>query len=286
VVFDAALGASSLSWIYVQREVARFATACAYDRAGFGWSDAGPLPRTAGRVVGELRAALSAEGVPKPYVIVGHSFGGLTARLYAHRHPEEVAGLVLLDPAYPEDWREPSENLRGLIRRGGVLCRYGHRAARVRIADAVVLLVRLGALDVARWVARAVSAGTLQRADEDVLAPVAKLPRESQQVARRIWTQPKFFQALGSQIESICESAAELPPDQDFGELPMTVISGGTNSDAGQLARQARLAARSRRGRHVIAEGSGHWIPLDRPDVVVDAIREMMAPAGGRAGPR
>lgn len=283
VVFDAALGGSSLSWVYVQREVARFASACAYDRAGFGWSDAGPLPRTTGRILEELRALLSAAGAPKPYVLVGHSFGGLTARLYAHRYPNEVAGLVLLDPAYPEDWREPTDALRALIQRGGVLCRYGQRAARLRVADAVVMLVRLGALDVARWFARTVSAGSLRRADEDILAPAAKLPKELQQVARRMWTQPRFFEALGSQIEAICESAAELPRDQEFGDLPVTVISGERNSDAGQLSRQARLAAHSRRGTHIVAQGSGHWIPLERPDVVIEAVRETIGRIGRSA---
>lgn len=281
VVFDSALGASSISWTYVQPEVARFATACAYDRAGFGWSDRGPLPRTTGRILEELRALLAATGQARPYVMVGHSFGGLTARLYAHRYPEEIAGLVLLDPAYPEDWREPSEAHRALIRRGGALCRYGYRAARFGVADAVTVLVRLGALDVARWLARLVSAGSLQRADEDVLAPVTQLPQHLRQVARRMWTQPRFFEALGSQIEAVCESAAEIPQDQDFGDLPVTVVSGEKNSDAGQLSRQARLAARSRRGRHVIAAGSGHWIPLERPDVVVEAIRDVVSRIDG-----
>ena len=78
-------------------------------------------------------------------------------------------------------------------------------------------------------------------------------------------------------------SATEVPVDQDFGSLPLVVISGETNSDAAQLARQARLAARSTRGRHIVAEGSGHWIPLDRPDVVVDAVREVVDAARERA---
>jgi pimeloyl-ACP methyl ester carboxylesterase len=273
VVLESALGASSLTWRQVQASVSAFARACAYDRAGFGWSDAGPLPRTAGQIVSELRALLSGAGVEKPCVLVGHSFGGLTARLYAQRYPEEVSGLVLLDPASPEDWRQPSPERLALIGRGVSLCRYGARAARLRIADAVVLLVRLGALEAARVFSRFVSRGELTRADEGVLVPAGKLPKDILDIAVRTWTQRRFFEALGSQIASVSSSASDVDDDWDFGVMPVVVVSGELNSDACQLGRHAGLAARSHSGRHVIATGSGHWIPLDRPDVVTEAIR-------------
>ena len=277
VVFDAALGASSLSWTYVLPEVAAFARACAFDRAGFGWSDAGPLPRTTGRIVEELRALLASAAVPPPYILVGHSFGGLTARLFLQRFPQDVAGLVLLDPAYPEDWVSPSAAHAALVRRGVQLCRYARHAARLRITHVVAALAQAGALGSARLAAFIASRGALQRVDEEVMAPAAKLPSDVRAIAQRFWREAKFFEALGSQIESIGESAATVPVDQEFGDVPMVVVSGETNSDAGQLARQERLAARSSRGRHVIARRSGHWIPLDRPDVVVAAVREVMA---------
>ncbi len=277
VVFDAALGASSLSWTYVLPEVAAFARACAFDRAGFGWSDAGPLPRTTGRIVEELRALLASAAVPPPYILVGHSFGGLTARLFLQRFPQDVAGLVLLDPAYPEDWVSPSAAHAALVRRGVQLCRYARHAARLRITHVVAALAQAGALGSARLAAFIASRGALQRVDEVVMAPAAKLPSDVRAIAQRFWREAKFFEALGSQIESIGESAATVPVDQEFGDVPMVVVSGETNSDAGQLARQERLAARSSRGRHVIARRSGHWIPLDRPDVVVAAVREVMA---------
>ena len=277
VVFDAALGASSLSWTCVLPEVAAFARACAFDRAGFGWSDAGPLPRTTGRIVEELRALLAAAAVPPPYILVGHSFGGLTARLFLQRFPQDVAGLVLLDPAYPEDWVSPSAAHAALVRRGVQLCRYARHAARLRITHVVAALAQAGALGSARLAAFIASRGALQRVDEEVMEPAAKLPSDVRAIAQRFWREAKFFEALGSQIESIGESAAAVAVDQKFGDVPMVVVSGETNSDAGQLARQERLAARSSRGRHVIARRSGHWIPLDRPDVVVAAVREVMA---------
>jgi pimeloyl-ACP methyl ester carboxylesterase len=281
VVFESALGASSLVWRHVQALVSGFARACAYDRAGFGWSDAGPLPRTAGRILGELRALLVTAGVGPPYLLVGHSFGGLVARLYASRYPADLAGLVLLDPAAPEDWRSPSDERRARLARGVALCRYGQRAARLRATDLVVALVRLGALNVARTFGRLVTAGEFSRADEGVLVPAGKLAPEVLDIAVRSWTHRKFFEALGSQIASIGASASEVSDGQDFGALPLVVVSGELSADAQQRARHASLAARSRRGRHVVAAGSGHWIPLDRPDVVAAVIRDVIADVAG-----
>ena len=146
VVFDAALGGSSLSWTLVHPAVARFTRACTYDRAGFGWSDAGPLPRTAGRIADELHQLLRRGEVPGPYVLVGHSYGGLVMRLMAARHKEDVAGLVLIEPAVPEEWATPTAEQHALIRRGVRLCRYGVGAARSGIPRAVTWLVKLRAL--------------------------------------------------------------------------------------------------------------------------------------------
>ena len=279
VVFESALGASSLTWRDVQALVSGFARACAYDRAGFGWSDAGPLPRTAGRIATELRALILAADVRAPYVLVGHSFGGLVARLYASRHPADLAGLVLLDPPILEYWRHPSEERQALLDRGAALCRHGERAARLRATDLLVACVRLGAVNVARACGRLISAGTFRRSDEGVLVPAGKLAPDVLDIAVRSWTHGKFFEALGSQIASVPASAAEVIDDQDFGTLPLAVVSGELNADAVQLSRHADLAARSRRGRHVVATGSGHWIPLDRPDVVAGVIRDVIADA-------
>jgi pimeloyl-ACP methyl ester carboxylesterase len=273
VIFDAALGASSLSWSLVQPGVARVTRACAYDRAGFGWSDAGPLPRTAGRVADELHTLLHAAGVPAPYVLVGHSFGGLVMRLFAARYRDEVAGLVLIEPAVPEEWAAPGEQQQLLIARGTRLCRYGAAAARGGIARAVAVLVGLGALGPARALVKVISRGGLRRQDEGILAPIWKLPPEARAVLRHAWTQPKFFEALGSQIAAICESAREVvqagPPD--YGNLPLVVISSALAGPK-RLDADARVARMSTRGRHVLAAESGHWVPLDAPEVVVDAI--------------
>ena len=214
VVFDAALGGSSLSWTYVQPAVAAFTTACTYDRAGFGWSDAGPLPRTAGRIADELHTLLTTAAIAPPFVLVGHSFGAFSIRAYAARHPKDVAGLVFVDPAHPEEWRDPSPADRERLQRGVTLCRRGVFAAKSGIATLVARLASAGALDLARGIAAVVSRRTLHRQDEEILAPVTKLPMEVRAVLRWMWTEPRYFEALGSQIAHVCASATSSTSDR------------------------------------------------------------------------
>jgi pimeloyl-ACP methyl ester carboxylesterase len=273
VVFDAALGGSSLSWSLVSPAVAASTRACTYDRAGFGWSDAGPLPRTAGHIADELYELLRRSETAMPCVLVGHSFGGLVMRLLAARHPDAAAALVLLEPAHPEDWAQPSEEQRQLIARGARLCGHGAVAARLGVARAVSGLVGAGALGAARAIVKMVSRGGLRREDEGILAPVWKLPPELRPHLKRMWTQPRFFQALGSQIESICESAAQVVAEapEHYGDLPLVVMTAAGASDR-RMHLDAALARRSARGRHIIVADSGHWIPLDAPQAVVEAI--------------
>jgi pimeloyl-ACP methyl ester carboxylesterase len=96
---DAGLGGGLLDWQTAQPKVAKFARVCSYDRSGYGWSESGPNPRTSPRIVKELHALLKNGGVDGPYVLVGHSFGGANAQLYAAEYPDEVAGMVLVDSA-------------------------------------------------------------------------------------------------------------------------------------------------------------------------------------------
>ena len=277
VIFDAALGGSSLSWSLVQPAVGQVTRACAYDRAGFGWSDAGPLPRTVGRIADELFDVLRLAGVPGPYVLVGHSFGGLVMRMFAARHRDQVAGLVLIEPAIPDEWVNPAEQQRDQIARGMRLCRYGTIAAQSGLARVVAGLVRVGALGLARSIVAIVSRGGLRREDEGILAPIWKLPPDVRQLLRHMWTQPKFFEALGSQIASISESAGEVLRESsaELGTLPLVVMSAAT-ADPHRLRADAALARQSTRGRHLLVRDSGHWIPLDAPRAVVDVIQALV----------
>jgi pimeloyl-ACP methyl ester carboxylesterase len=276
VVLDAALGGSSVSWALVQPEMARLTRVCSYDRAGFGWSDGAPGPRTVGRIVDELRTLLDRAGEAPPFVLVGHSFGGLVMRVFATRYRADTLGVVLVDPAHPEDWVTPAPKEQVKIDRGVRLCRQGAVAARLGIARGVAALVGLGALAPARAIAWAFAGGGLSREDEGILAPIWLLPREARRPLKHFWTQPKFFDALGSQIESICTSAGETleAGKNGYGDLPLITISATDPGDY-RLRQQEALARLSTRGRHIIASRSGHWIPLEQPEVVVSAIREV-----------
>jgi pimeloyl-ACP methyl ester carboxylesterase len=276
VVFDAALGASSLSWSLVHPQVARFTRACVYDRAGFGWSEGGPMPRTAARIADELHQLLQQGGVPPPYVLVGHSFGGLVVRMVAARHPDEVAGVILIEPAIPEDWVQPADDQRALMQRGTRLCRIGTVAARLGIAGIVAGLVRGGVLTLARAIVAIITRGRLRREDENILAPIWKLPAEARAQLGPMWTQPRFFEALGSQIAHVCESAAEVQREATaYGDLPLIVITARGSTEARHRA-DAAVARLSTRGEHRVADDSGHWVPLDAPVVVVEAVRDIV----------
>ena len=277
VIFDPALGASSVSWSLVLPEVAKVTRACAYDRAGFGWSDGGPLPRTAGVIADELYTLVTSAGIPPPYVLVGHSFGALVMRILAARRRDACAGLVLVDPAHPEEWLDPGEHERRQIERGVRLCRYGTAAARFGVARLISGLVGIGALAPARALVRAVSRGGLARADEEILAPVWKLPPETRRSLRHFWVRREFFEALGSQIASIRTSAsqAEGAGIGALVDLPLVVI-GSSTASARRVALHQALARSSSKGRYVVAANSGHWVPVDEPAVVIREVLEVV----------
>ena len=158
------------------------------------------MPRTAGRLADELHALLLNSGEPPPYILVGHSFGGLVTRIFAARHPDLTAGLVLVDPAHPEDWVSPAAKEQQRIDRGVALCRQGLWACRLGVAPVVSALVGAGAIGAARAVVNAFTRGGLGGDIDWLLAPLWKLPPDARRRLRAYWTRAAFFEALGSQI--------------------------------------------------------------------------------------
>ena len=110
VILDSGLGGNSLDWVSVQPGVAEYTRVCTYDRAGYGWSELGPLPRTSKRIAEELHTLLERAGVAGPYVLVGHSFGGYNVRLFASHYPEKTAGVILLDSAHEDQFMHFSKS--------------------------------------------------------------------------------------------------------------------------------------------------------------------------------
>src|ERR1700730_13659648 len=109
IILEAGLMSTMLSWGDIRRQLAGSYRVVCYDRAGLGWGDIGPMPRTADRIVEELHSLLDRSAIPPPYLLVGHSFGGLTMPLFAARYREQTAGMVLVDPVVPSEWNPPSD---------------------------------------------------------------------------------------------------------------------------------------------------------------------------------
>jgi pimeloyl-ACP methyl ester carboxylesterase len=102
VILEAGGGNPWLSWYQVQPQVAQFTRVCSYDRAGLGWSDPSPKPRTTKVIADELHTLLHNAGITAPFVLVGHSLGGLDARMFASQYPSEAVGMVLVDSSHPD----------------------------------------------------------------------------------------------------------------------------------------------------------------------------------------
>lgn len=267
VVFDAGAGAWSIFYRNVQQRVAAGARACAYDRAGLGWSEPGPVPRTSRRMAEELRALLDAAAIEPPYVLVGHSLGGYNARLFADLFPAEVAGIVLAEAAHPEQWeRLPAEAL-GLVRAAVELDRRAAQAARVSALpkDAVPPWEGLP---------------TLRAAYESELAD------------------PLTYEFRAAEMEASVESAAQVAATGDLGDLPLAVVSArnsfaafeGTGipvepANAAWMAMQEELLGLSTASRWFVSEAGDHRIQRSDPDLLVEAIRYVLDQAWRGPGP-
>ena len=276
VIFEAALGATSRSWALVQPEIAKQARTAAYERAGFGWSNRGPQPRAASRIVAELRTLLANAGLPPPYVFVGHSFGGLVVHLFAAKYPAEVAGLVLVDAPFPRDWIDLSPLNRRKLHGGAFLCRRAVWICRLGIARLVARLAARGNRNSARSTVTLLTYGMLRGHEDRLLAPLWRLPPEMRGPLQMFWTQAKFYEALASQMDSMPASCAEVEAAGSLGDLPLIVLTAG-NPAPERIAQQEAMARLSTRGAHRIASHPSHWIPLEEPALVIAAIRDVLA---------
>ena len=270
VVFESGIAASSQNWCEIQRRVAEFARTVSYDRAGMGWSDESDSLRTPGNVARELRETLRAAGIEGPYVLVGHSFGGLFARRFAAEYADEVAGLVLVDPMRPEEWPPLDESKRAMVERGKRFAGYGAIAAHVGITRLGMRSLLCGRGHITGLMQRVAGKGGAHLAGR-ITCEMGKMPQEIWPIVAAHWSSPKFFRGFQAQIRAVPESVMEMHSMQLLA-MPVTLL---TPRDTEPLD-EARLAAIGTQVRQVIAERSGHWVHLDEPEVVLKAVREMV----------
>jgi pimeloyl-ACP methyl ester carboxylesterase len=278
VLFEAGIAATTLNWHHIQENVARFTSTAAYDRSGLGWSTPCRTARIPSNIAAELHTMLQSAGIKPPYILVGHSFGGLVMRRYAVTYPEDVAGVVLIDPMRCEEWPPLNPAKQHMIDRGKRLSRYAIPIARFGLARLALtsLLARSGRLS--GHLASATGNGgrhVLRRVTEEV----GKMPREVWPVVAAHWSRPGYYAGMRRHVEAVPESVREMENTEPIREIPVLVLTPGKSTP---LSSQC-LDKIGDRVQQVIATDSAHWIHLDEPDLVIDSIREMVFAATSSA---
>lgn len=254
VILEHGHRATYLDWYRVQPEIAKFARVCSYDRAGYGWSDPSPRNRTPSVMADELHSALQAAGEKPPYVLVGHSFGAMDTIMFAHKFPDEVTGVVLVDGSTPESLHRASLRTRLWLRM-------------------MQLTMSVG---LPRW--RGWCGGG---------------PPEIAGVKQALTCRSQNFGTILREDSCIPAATTEMRAITSLGSVPVVVIArdpakGNSQPEARHSEQQHEIAKLSTNSRFVVAKGSGHDVPLVSPDVVVETVKSLLKPraqAGSRGTP-
>jgi pimeloyl-ACP methyl ester carboxylesterase len=245
VVLDAGLGGASSDWRKVQPELAATNRTCVYERAGYGRSDSGPLPRTSGRIAAELRTLLMLADLPPPYLLVGHSFGGFNVRLFAGLFPGDTAGVVLVDSP--------------------------HEAQ----ADALFEQGILGFLDPKGWLRSLWSPDLLSSLPAESAA-IAEMLGMRAKTWYSILNEAAAFDASAQELQ-----ATPIPSHVPLGVLmhgrrifPEGAIGDGLEQD--WLRANQELVRAQRQGHFAVAPQSGHLIHAEQPELIVDMVQKVL----------
>ncbi len=261
VVFEAGMNEFSVQWATIQDALQATNRVCSYDRAGFGWSDVTEEPFTAERAVSDLQNVLVAANVPQPYVLVGHSFGGVNVRLFADKYPHEVMGMVLVDSAHEEQ----VERLPTVI-----------GDATTELVSQFESFQQMNQL------------GLMALSPEQIPAP--NLPATAVSQYRAILASTSFFETAVTESEAFPQYLRDAKTQNatDFGDMPIIILTRGradpfVGVSAADNAKyeavwqelQLDLTQLSTNTKQIIAEESGHYIHLDQPELVIEAIKEI-----------
>jgi pimeloyl-ACP methyl ester carboxylesterase len=254
VILDSGMVSFSSNWAWVHPELAKHVRAVAYDRAGLGWSDPGPRPRDAGRSASELHAALHGIGITGPYVLAGHSYGGLVVRAFAALYRDEVAGMVLVDASHPDQW------------------------ARFGVSSSVLGWGNKVGSVIARW-------GVFRVVDREYRLLADGLPPRAHAELMAFARSPRALSTAGD--AALVWDAISRPLVNEAGGLdgtPLIVLSVTEQPRYGEqlTALQAELPALASQSRHITVEGAYHEGLLARQEharIVTDAILRVVAAA-------
>jgi len=248
VVIDAGWGDWSGGWSRVQPEAAKTTRVCTYDRAGMGYSEAGPLPRTAEQFAKELHTLLQHAGIPGPYVLVGHSMGGLPVRVFVHEYATDVAGVVLIESMNPRQAKPSATDTSPPA------------ATHSSGFSILTLPARIG----------------LVRLFAGPLGLKSGLSPEVQPAYTAFSVTPRSFQTELDEGTGMPASFIQAGAVKTFGDVPLIVLSRGLDPDQDWQAMQAELLQLSSHSQQLIADKSGHNIEIDQPEAAVAAIVKMV----------
>ena len=254
VLFDSGLGGGAFDWVDVAPEVAKFTQSCTYDRAGMGYSDPGPTPRTSGQIADELAALILSSEIARPVILVGLSFGGFNTRIVASEHPDLVAGLVLVSASHENQGER-------------------YEAAGVPSGRPPDLVLKIGPV--------AASLGILRLMKVTLGAPPEQADPSVREYALASAYRTDRFYAMASELEHTRESGAQVAAARRELDMPLVVISPSNETGArADINRelQADMVTLSTRACQVVAGQSGHGIS-NEPELVVQAIRDVITAA-------
>ena len=251
-----------------------FARAIVYDRAGLGWSSPSPYERTPSNIVRELRLLLRKAAIPPPYILVGHSFGGVVARRFAIDHPSEVSGLVLVDPMRTEDWdhqsgQKPSQSDE--LQQGLRLTRIGLPCAYIGLARLALTSLLTGSGILSRLFG-GLSGPDGQRVFERLTSEVGKMPPETRPIVAAHWSSPHFYRGMAAHLRAVPATVLEMSTSKPIENIPILLLTPATAEPLSPDALQCIGPFTEQ----IIAEKSTHWVHLDEPALVVEAIRRVV----------
>lgn len=260
VLLESGLSGWSQDWARVQAPLAQHTMVCAYDRAGYAWSDESPQPRTGLQAVEDLRSLLRRAGLQGPMVVVGHSWGGMLAQMLAQTHPDEVAGLVLVDALHHDQTATMDPDIHD---------RYS-RNMRLLTGSAT-------------WLA---PLGLTRLAGMPASVVLEKLPAPEQAAAHAMAMQSKNYRALYTEYMGIDPALAVARSLPAVPRVPTVVLSTaalsefppgwGTDYMRQHWMQGQRALARETAARHVVVADAGHYLQLERPELVIDSVLEVL----------